>query len=143
MGDYWTLEGMLEDSSGKDKKKKKEKEKSKGEKKKSNNVKTEIKICQTEKLIPYEDFLRNKNMHGLYVIHSSFDDEKIETYIIKDEEFDFPRVVLTDKNFKIWLKEYMDDEGSTMNVNKVMYASTVKKIDIPKGLLKCLIKHSR
>lgn len=154
MGEYWTLEGMYDSKKkkkNKDKKydekekknkdkKKKSKEKDKNKNKTSNNIKRQE---TPDVYLPYSEFLKNSDK-GLFMVKVIVGDIKFETYVIKSDEFEFPRVALSKSSdsYKDWLKKKLDSIDSELNVNKVLYASTVKRIDIPIGLLAKIIKNS-
>ena len=143
MAEYWSIEGMLACSN---KKKKKDKKKDKKEKKihDKNGKKVKEKKVEENIFVPYSEFLKN-GKPGLYIVRSSVDDFKVETYILKSDDFDFPRVALDKKHesYKDWLRRIIEKNGEELNVNKVLYASMCKQIDIPKGFLTKVISASK
>ena len=153
MADFWTLEGMME-STGKKKKKKHDKQKKyeEGEKKKKKKDKdkkdkhneSSKPSNESTSYVPYSEFLKEAD-EGIYVVKAMVDDLKLETYIIKDDNFEFPRVALNKSrdSYKDWLRKKIETHDSDMNVNKVLYASRVKKINIPDGLLSKIINLSK
>ena len=162
---YWTLDGMMD--SGKKKKKKeskekkhgKEKDKDKKKKKKTKGANSTLenhscysiikadKKCQPSNnsvYVPYADFLKNDG-EGIYVVRALVGDTKLETYIIKSDEFEFPRIALSKSgdSYKDWLRKKLESMDSDVNVNKILYGSSVKKMEVPKGFLAKVIKNSK
>lgn len=140
MSEYWTLDEMM--SKGKKKKGKDKDPESKKDKKKKKDKKE--KKSKEVVAVSYSDFLRS-NEKGLFIVKTKVEDTTLETYILKSDDFNFPRVALNRgyESYKDWLKRHINDMGSSMNVNKALYASTVKPIDIPKGLLSKIINRSK
>lgn len=165
---YWTIDGML-DATGKkgkkdkdkDSKKKKHDKEGKGKKdkkkkkhedqffqirnqnvyeeKRKKSFKSEEEI--SEEAVSYSEFLKNSE-DGLYEATSNLCGKEVVCYIIKSDEFEFPRVALSKDGdtYKDWLRKKIENLETDINVNKVLYGSLVSKIEIPEGFLKKLIK---
>ena len=134
---YWTIDGIL------DSKKKKGKKDKEGKKDKVKVTKENSKKNQDTdtKGMTYSELLK-AGAEGLYVAETKIDDDKVETCIIKSKEFQYPKVAISDDaiSYKDWLAEKIKDRESNMNVNKAMYNSKVRKVDVPKRFVHQLIE---
>ena len=143
MAEYWSIEGMLACSN---KKKKKDKKKDKKDKKDHDKKSKKVKEIKPEEniFVPYSEFLKN-GKPGLYIVRSAVEDFKVETYVLKTDDFDFPRVALDKRHesYKDWLKRIIEKNEENLNVNKVLYASMCKQIEIPKGFLTKVVSASK
>ena len=126
----------------KDEKKKKKKKHDHEEKSSSKNH--ESKKSSIPDFIPYAEFLKN-GKEGLYVVKVTVEDTKLETYILKDDNFEFPRVALNKSHdsYKDWLRKKIENLGSEISINKALYSSQVKPMDVPKGFLSKVINLSK
>lgn len=136
MGEYWTIDGMLE-ATGKKKKDKKGKDKDK--KQKDNKDSKPEKKSETK--MSYSELLKT-GAEGLYVANTQIDNSDVECCIIKSKEFQYPKVAISEDglSYKDWLAERIKSKESNMNVNKAMYNSTVRQVNVPKRFVHQLVE---
>ena len=132
MGDFWTIDGLQEEKT----KKKNKKGNGSNKPEKNNEGKKE----KTSKGMTYSELLKT-GANGLYVASTKIDDEDIECCIIKSKEFQYPKVAISSDaiSYKDWLAKKIKNLDSDMNVNKAMYNSSVRKVDVPNKFVNQLV----